>query len=691
MQKPKHARRNAVNAALTAFTPFSNEPLKVRTHFVSIFFMRGENVSSDPCTHTTRRETMNVARPALTAVCLLAGTAAVQAQDYSLTILHNNDGESSLSATAEFATLMNRTRNFYRGAGHGVVSIFGGDSIIPSPEFQASLDSGPAGSRTFFDALALDNIGYDAAAVGNHEFDAGPDVFAEFLQQTSVPFVSANLDFTGEASLSALMLTDLFSSTMVDVSTAVGTKKIGIVGATTENLPFITSTGNVVVNDVVSSVDMEARALKSGGADHIILASHLQGISEDRAVADQLASLGTPIDLIVAGGGDEILADLNADSPLTAIPGAPESVVDTGLLAGDTANIDQFPDTMASIPIVTGAGDYGYLGRVTLNFDAAGNFLGIDPTSNPIINQGFTPDPTTQAQVVDPVDAFVADLANNILAQSSETLLGNGDRDVIRAKEAGLGNLVADGILNAGIENAGEFDAATPDLAFVNGGGIRDDINPGDISQLTTFDISPFGNIVSIVEDVKAEDLKLIFENAYSRTTDDPTQAGINPIRDNVGGTGRFLHVSQGVEIVYDIFGTALELDNNGEIVTEGSRILDIVINGVEVVKDGEVVTSETFDIATLDFLLGGGDQIFESYLSQDYAFTRLGVSDQNALQAYLEQLAAGDTTFDIASIEPYSANPMSEARITAIPEPGTLVLMGLGALAMLYRDRRKA
>ncbi|MFW6335864.1 MAG: 5'-nucleotidase C-terminal domain-containing protein [Phycisphaeraceae bacterium] len=632
---------------------------------------------------------MRIARSAFTAGCLLAATAAVQAQDYSLTILHNNDGESNLSAADEFATLMNRTRNFYRGAGHGVVSIYGGDSIIPSPEFQASLDSGPAGSRTFYDARALDLIGYDAAALGNHEFDAGPGVLAEFLQQTSVPFLSSNLDFSGEAALSSLVLTDIFSSTMVDVNTAVGTKKVGIVGATTENLPFITSTGNVVVNDVVSSVDAEANALKAAGADHIILASHLQGISEDRSVANQLASLGTPIDLIVAGGGDEILADLDADSPLSAIAGAPESVADTGLLAGDSANIDQFPDTSASIPIVTGAGDYGYLGRVTLNFDAAGNFLGIDPTSNPLVNDGFTPDPTTKAEVSDPVEAFVAGLASNIIAQSSETLLGNGDRNVIRAKEAGLGNLVADGLLQAATDNASDFGVETPDLAFVNGGGIRDDIEAGDISQLTTFDISPFGNIVSVVEDVTAEDIKLIFENAYSKTIDDPTQPGFNPIRDNVDGTGRFLHVSEGVEIVYDIFGTALELNREGEIVTEGSRILEVTINGVAVVEDGEVVTSETFDIATLDFLLNGGDQTFEDYLSEQYAFTRLGVSDQNALQAYLEMLAAGDPTFDIASDFRY--DNVADGRITAIPEPGTLILMGLGALAVLHRDRRKA
>jgi len=627
---------------------------------------------------------------ALLCLAFLAASAATPAAlaQYSITVLHNNDGESNISAIDEFTTLVKDTRSFYSGLGHGVVTVYAGDSFIPSPEFQASLDSGPPGSRTFFSALAFNEIGYDAAVIGNHEFDAGPSVLGEFVQQTNTPYVSANLDFSGEPALSGLVGSDIFTSTTVTVPTAAGNKTVGIIGATTENLPFISSVGGVTVGDVATAVNNEVAAL--GSVDHVILVSHLQGISEDLALAP---SLNSNIDLVIAGGGDEILADLSAPSPTSIYgPSAPASVADTGLLAGDTPDQTNYPNQTSSIPVVTSGPEYGYLGRVTLSFDAAGNLVGIDNSSNPQANIGFSADATVKANVVDPVENFVSGLASNIIAQSSETLVGNSDRDVIRAKEAGLGNLVADGIFSAATMAAPTFGVDSPDLAFVNGGGIRDDINTGDISVLTTFDISPFGNIVSIVEDVEREDVKRIFENAYSKTIDDPDTPGVNPIRDNVGGTGRFLHVSEGVEVVYDISADPLQLDGDGNVVADGSRILSLTVNGEVIVEDGVVVPGDPLDIATLDFLAGGGDQIFEDYLSQTYDFTRLGISDQNALQAYLEGLASGDPTFDVISDSRYDNVPDGRIVATIVPEPATIaiwILLGSACL-LAYRRRRR-
>ena len=612
------------------------------------------------------------------AACALALTTSTYGQ-YSITVLHNNDGESNISAVDEFVTLVNDTRSFYQSQNHGVVTVYAGDSFIPSKEFQASLDSG-----IFYDALALDAIGYDAAVLGNHEFDAGPATLASFLGQTSVPYLSSNIDFTGEASLNALVGSDIFSSTIVTVPTAAGNKEVAIIGATTENLPFISSPGNVVVNNVVASVNAEVAALPAS-VDHVVLVSHLQGINEDLAIA---GSLSSDIDLIVAGGGDEILADLGAASPTTAYgAGAPVSVVDTGLLPGDAADQTAYPNTTGAIPVVTSGPDYGYLGRVTLNFDAAGNLLTVDGTSNPQANTGITADATTKTNIVDPVEAFVAGLDSQFIATSSQLLEGNGNRDVIRAKEAGLGNLVADGYFAAATSNAASFGVPAPDFAFVNGGGIRDDINPGNVSVGTTFDISPFGNIVSVIEDMTRDDIKLLFENAYSRTTDGPG-AGIDPIRDNVGGTGRFLHVSEGVEIVYDINGTAMELDGSGNITTAGSRIQSITINGVQIVANGAVIPGGTFDVATADFIANGGDQLFAAYLSQSYGFTRVGISDQNGLLDYIEGLANGNAAFDITSDSRYDTTP--DGRIVATPEPASFVLLGLGGLALI-RSRRRA
>jgi len=373
------------------------------------------------------------------------------------------------------------------------------------------------------------------------------------------------------------------------------------------------------------------------------------------------------------------------------------SVVNTGLLPGGDADQFAYPNLTATdlagnvVPVVTGAGDYGYLGRVTLNFDAGGNFVGVDASSNPQANVGITPDAATQANIVDPVEAFVAALDALVIARTSVALVGNGDRDVIRAEEAPLGNLVADAYLDAATDNAAASGVPAPDLAFVNGGGIRDDIAVGDISVGTTFDISPFGNIVSIVEDVTAADLALIFENAYSRTEDALDGPGINLDRRPVGGTGRFLQVSEGVEVVYDITAQPLELDRDGNVVAAGERIVGLVINGVTVIQDGVLVDPTlTFDVATADFLAGGGDQIFGEYLSQDYAFTRIEaaggglVTDQNALQGYIEELAMGDATFDVATISAYA---MPVGRIVAIPEPATA---GLAAAAGLLLARRR-
>lgn len=650
-----------------------------------------------------RRVLYHLGAVGLAAASLAAAPSAMG--QYSLTVLHNNDGESDLlggtgnaGSVAEFKTLLDTTRSFYLGEGHGVVTISSGDNFLPSPEFQASLDSGPLGGRTYFDAIAVDAFDYDAVILGNHDFDAGPDVLADFIAQTGgTQYLSSNLDFSGEAALQNLFTAgQIAPSTTVTVSTTAGNKTVGIIGATTENLPFITSPGAVTVGDVTTAVQAQVNAL-AGTVDHIIVASHLQGLGEDQALA---ASLTGPVDLLIAGGGDEFLVDAAAPSPQTVYGGsAPPSIVDTAAPApGDIDGL--YPTLSSGVPIVTTPGEYDWLGRITLDFDAAGNLLGVDASSNLQENTGFTADANLQADVVTPVENFVAGLAADVIATSSQKLFGNGDRDIIRAEEAALGNLITDAFFDRAITEAPGTGVDTPDFAFLNGGGIRDDVEVGDVSVLTTFDLLPFASSLAVVEDVTADDLKLIFENAYSRTEDgDPTPngpngQGIDADRANVGGTGRFLQVSEGVEVVYDITADALVLDNQGNVVTSGQRILSLIINDEVVVEDGLVVSASTFDIATGDFIAGGGDQIFNAnYLSQAYAFTRLLDSsdgsllgDQETLEGYLRALAGGDPSFDIASDLRYDLTP--DGRITAIPEPTAAALLSLGGLALLGRRR---
>jgi 5'-nucleotidase len=492
------------------------------------------------------------------------------------------------------------------------------------------------------------------------------------------------------------------------VSTAAGVKTIGIIGATTETLSFVSSTGAVVVNPVAAAVNAQIANLKAAGADHIVLAGHLQGLGTDNAL---VGSLDPGIDLIIAGGGDELLRNDAAVSPGTIHAGAPASVADTGFIPGDspatlsgslTGVANNYPvmSTVTdsggrNIPLVTTGGNYGYLGRMTLNFDSSGQLTGFDESSGPQrvastvadANHGVASDPGVLADSVAPVQSFVAGLAANDLANTSVQFL-HGGSPTIRSRETNLGNLVADGLLSAAREQADAFGVDSPQIALVNGGGIRANIDAGDVTQLNTFSVSPFGNFVAVVEDVKLADLKLLLENAYSRVTDNPALPGGNP----VSSDGRFAQIA-GMEVVYDLSLPGFTFNADGSVITAPERVRDIVIDGTPYLVDGvwQLDPAEaTVDIATLNFSAGGGDQWFRTaiggtstYLSQIYDFTAVGLTDQNALQRYIEAMANGDSSFDISTFKPEYAVAQSTqgGRISAVPEPAALTLVVVGGL----------
>lgn len=639
---------------------------------------------------------------AFSTMALLGAFATTSARaDFSITVLHNNDGESGLFAgggvggIAEFKTQFDQTKSFYQGIGHGVVSVYAGDTFLAGPQFQASLDSNLGGAnpdgdgtRRFYDALAISRIGYDASIIGNHEFDFGPDVLTEFIgdaQTTNTTtYLSANLDFTG-TSLAALPSTQLAPSKLVTVTADGSPVKVGIIGATTSNLPFISSPGGVSVNAVAAAVDAQVTSLQGQGADVIILGSHLQGIAEDQSLVSSLsANSQSAINLIIAGGGDELLASNvgnSSFSPTTANAGAPVSVADTGLISGDTVE-GSYPNTISGIPIVTTKDQYSYLGRVTLEFDNNGTFTGVNNTSNPQINTGFAADAGVASDIA-PVQTFVNGLAATNIGTSTVKLL-HGGSNTIRSQETNLGNLVADAQRAAAITELSL--TANRTVGIANGGGIRADIaldGDTDISRLDTFNVSPFGNFVSVVEDMSVSDLALTLENAVSRVVDDAAP-GINPIRQG-GGTGRFAQVS-GFSFTYDLLGTAMTLKSNGEIDTAGTRILEIILDDNTVLwQNGAIVEANKdilLDLVLPSFNARGGDQYLADYIDTDYTVKTTTVTDQQALQAFVSAFGG-----DLAS---QYGNENGEGRITAVPEPSSLALLGLGGL-LIARRRRSA
>ena len=560
---------------------------------------------------------------------LIAGSAVADEDEvvYTLTLLHNNDGESQVinaggeitdfGGAAPFKTVVDNLRGAVTpSATEGVLMISSGDNFLAGPEFNAALQNGVP----FYDTIAMELIGYDAVALGNHDFDFGPDVLADFLDgYTTIPqYVSANLDFSGEPRLQAYVDSgDIAPSTII---TQMGVE-IGVIGLETTNLPFISSPRNVVVDDdLVTILQAEVDALEAAGVDKIILASHLQSIQEEIALVAEVDG----VDIVIAGGGDELLANTGD----LLIPGDEDSVFgDYPQIAQDKSGDD--------VPVVTTSGEYRYVGRLVVGFDADGMVEVIDTSSGPVrvatgtcndttpCDDAVTPDATMQAEVVDPVEAALADLESTVVGTSEVPL--DATRPNIRIVETNEGNLIADALKWQAEQTAEDFGAPLPDLALQNGGGIRNNsiIPAGPITELDTFDMVPFPNFVTIVPDIPREQFKEILENAVSRVE---------------FVDGRFAQVS-GFSFVFSPVGIPQELDDDGNVVTEGTRVIHVELDdGTVIVEEGVVQPGDALNIATIDFLARGGDQ----YPYRGADFTALGATYQQALSNYIKTGLSG-------------------------------------------------
>jgi 5'-nucleotidase / UDP-sugar diphosphatase len=314
---------------------------------------------------------------------------------------------------------------------------------------------------------------------------------------------------------------------------------------------------------------------------------------------------------MVAGGGDEVMAN---EGDLL-IPGdeifAPYPVMTTG---GDGR----------TVPVVTTAGGYGYVGQLIAGFDRQGNLLLVHDSSGPVRVAGgdhpdaVEPDPEMLALVTEPLLADLEERASTIVGISEVDL--DGRRSTVRLEESNEGNLIADSLFWQATQLAPDFGVPSPDVALQNGGGIRNDtiIPAGPLTVLDVESMVPFPNFVSVVENISREQFKEILENAVSR---------IEFV------DGRFAQVS-GFRYTYDASGTPQILDAEGNVVQAGTRVQEVVLDdGTVLVSGGSVVPGADLTIATIDFLARGGDQ----YPFRGAPFTTLGVTYAQALQNYIE------------------------------------------------------
>jgi 5'-nucleotidase len=648
------------------------------------------------------------AATALAFAATIPMSAAVAAQEdgVTLTLLHNNDGESSLATlgygvsddvTLEvggapaFKAVTEREIADARSQGHSVVNVYAGDSFLPSALLACSFPEDPDSTAPVYDAVAQSQIPYDVHIFGNHEFDYGPDFLARYIagfasegMDLDQPFISANLDFSAEPAFADWIDEDGLVETPVAGGRVIGGTAIvtdeetgeqfGVVSATYDRLPIISSPRDVSVTEAVPAIQAGVDALTAAGIDKIIFVSHLQGIDADSEAIAQLSG----IDVAVAGGGDELL--VNDDAQL--LPGEdPEDVFGAyPLYVADADGND--------VPIVTTAGNYKYLGRLDATFDAEGNLTGIVAESSyprrviPLeqaesglieelgVTDAVESDTGIISSVLDPLSACLDELAATPVAISEVALnVDRGQYNVeesvfspgVRSSQTNGGTLIADAFTSSYDQyatNVGLEPRSTDNLVVTlqNGGGIRQNAGPvlpvggnaGDaITRLNTIDVLPFLNYVVVVQDLSAEDFAATLQTAC----------------ENRGGGG-FMQAS----------GVSYTCDYTGEAVVLSDVVIETGDGGTVTVVDGDGAVDTSIgpvDVITNSFTAGGGDG-YEAFAAAENVTLRAGddaqITYERAFREYLEAFPAGEDGVPvIPADDPAYGNETGDGRITLI------------------------
>lgn len=614
-----------------------------------------------------------------------AGAATGDSKAVTLTLLHNNDGESSLDTStlrsgtttykyggiAAFKSVMDREVSDARSRGNAVFRVYAGDSFLASKSLICSEPAAAADSKVKpLDAVALRQIGYDALVLGNHEFDYSPTFLSRYLRtfakdgKPTTPMLSGNMDFSKETNLSDLVAGRGITSNVTKPGKSLAQwmiytdqetgAKFGVVTAMTPLLATISSPGNSKV--LTKSIDAVARRLqgqinelRSLGVNKIILVSHLQDLNNDKALVAKLKG----VDVAVGGGGDELLqSDYVANS--------------VELLPGESAPVGTYPTNVVDasgkvVPIVTTSGNYKYVGRVDVRFDKKGNVLEVVqstsyprrviPTTAESTTLGVTDAVSPNARLLKSVIAPLNTCLDKFTVPFAKTEVlfntGRGSASVagVRTVETNGGNLVADSFVYlydqiARAEGLAARSASNPVVAVQNGGGIRQNAGdllpvsgtaPGTINRGNTFDLLPFDNRFALFTDMNATQLKEVFERSCSVSA---------------GGGGQFLQIA-GLKVTCKRSNTAQVVGSPaaglqyGAVTTVGNRVVSIQLaDGTKLVENGAVVAgAPAVDVITNSFTATGGDNFPTFGVLTPRV---LGYSYEEALYRYLLSFPKG-------------------------------------------------
>lgn len=415
-------------------------------------------------------------------------------------------------------------------------------------------------------ANIMNEVGYDAMAVGNHEFDFGMEQAIKYKETLNFPLLSANTYVDGARVFEA--------STIVDKTPTVVGDEFVVIGVTTPETATKTHPKNVegvIFADPVTEVnkvidEVEARAL----ADNRVYNNYII-----------LAHLGVDTTTPVEWRGSTLAQALSENSKLA---GKRVIVID-----GHSHTVES--TTYGNNVTYNQTGSYlNNIGKVTLKSNQLLAEAGLISAADA---KNVTPNAKIEALVAEIKAKYEAENAQVVIANNPVEL--NGERSNVRVRETNLGNAVTDAIYAYGQTG---FSNKTS-LAVTNGGGIRatiakdQPVTKGDIIA-----VLPFGNIVSQIT-VTGQQIADMFAKSLSATLQADKETGA-PVLDENGrplleASGGFLHVS-GAKVFYD---TSLPAEK---------RVLLVGIFNPETGLYEDLDSAKTYYLATNDFLAAGGD-----------------------------------------------------------------------------------
>lgn len=453
-----------------------------------------------------------------------------------IVILHTNDVHGGIAGYAKLAAV----KESYTASGAYTLLVDAGDYIQGDPTVSASQ------GKTAIELM--NSTGYDAATVGNHEFDYGYANLKTISAQANFPILAANVQYNGATAFDSHT-----------IFTAANGKKIGVFGletpetATKAHPAKIQGVTFVGGQDMMKLAQTEVDTLKAAGCDYVICLGHL-GI-------DAESTGNRSIDVLNAVTGIDVFIDGHSHSTLDQIKAATNGTGQVG-----NAYLTSTGTKLANVGVVDIAPD----GTIT--------------TSNVPLDT-LTAENADTAAVIRRIQQQIDADYGAVFAQSEVQL--NGEKAQVRTGETNLGDLITDAML----WQAGTLGEKV-DAAISNGGGIRASLSVGGLTKKDINTVLPFGNTLYLVKLTGAQ----LLEALEASTCSLPESIGAFP---QVSGIKYTVNTGAKFSSTENYPGSTYGKPNAVNRVT------------IQSVGGAAFDPAETYTIVTNDFLGAGGDTYY--------------------------------------------------------------------------------